>query len=243
VDVIEFLKGIAINLIWAILAWFAARIYVRARIRRRARELWPFHDFEHFMIIVARTEDAETGKYKRPQTGIGELRALALLAPSLDKASKKTDFQDVKTANELGTGLTGDLIVLGGPKNNELTRRLLAQPALAQLLGNVKLEQQGSAILWGDNSYEGNTDGDVVSDDYGLVVRMNSPFASHRTVVLLSGSHTYGVIAAAAWYAASERDRKSLPRSGSGFAALVRTEVFGHMVSEPQLVASVKFPN
>jgi hypothetical protein len=236
VDVIDFLKGIAVNLAWAILAWIAARLYIRARVRHRARELWPFHDFENFAIIVARTEDVETGKYKRPQPGLGELRALALLAPSLDKASKKTDFQDVKTANELGTGFTGDLIVLGGPKNNDLTRRILDH-----LPAELKLKQQGSSILWGADSYEGMTDGDVVSDDYGLIIRMNSPFASHRSVVVLSGSHTYGVIAAAAWYAASERDRKSLPRSGHSFAALVRSDVFGHMVSEPRLIASQIF--
>ena len=134
--------------------------FLRSRTVNRRR--WGLSSPDRVRICVSASPDVETGQYRRPSTGIGQAKALALIAPSLTRGWRNIDIQSVYFPQDLsGQELEADLILLGGPKTNQLTRWAL------DLLGDsLGVTQDGSVIEAGDTLYEGHTDADTVTVDY-----------------------------------------------------------------------------
>lgn len=157
---------------------------------------------EKLIICAGATGLEDTGEYKRPSTGIGELRALAIIAPSLNTAHKNIKFKNIIMANEvLGERINDDIILLGGPKHNRFAKKLL------ECIKELSIvEQDEYALKWQVKNQEDQMfawpDGNgKIHYDYGLIVRIENPFSSdNSTVYLFSGQHTYGVIAAAIYF-------------------------------------------
>lgn len=207
--------------------------YGRWLISRRlpARRMWRYRSGDKFTLIVASSAQVDTGKYVRPTTGIGQVRAMSLLVPSLARAYRKVDLEQVQlSAVTPGKDLEADLLVLGGAKNNAVTARLLDH------LPGLPFTSPDDVIVWEGTSYEGVTNGPNVVRDYGYVVRAPNPFAPGRRVVIVAGSHTFGTVAAARWLAKHGGDRK-LP---ADVAVLVESEVLndGH-VTAPKAIHQV----
>ena len=67
--------------------------------------------------------------------------------------------------------------------------------------------QENSCIIWNIGEKQEKFSGEItekqVVKDYGLIIRMENPFSSVKkkpSIVLLSGSHTYGTIAATKYF-------------------------------------------
>ena len=199
--------------------------------RLPARRMWRYADGDRLSLIVASSAQVDTGKYSRPTTGIGQVRAMSLLVPSLARAYRKVDLEQVRLSSLTpGKDLEADLLVLGGAKNNEITRKLLAG------IPGLPFSAPAEVISWSGTDYEGVVDGEMVTHDYGYVVRAPNPFAPSRRIVVIAGSHTYGVVAAARWLAESGAGRK-VP---ADVAVLVEAEVLGDgHVAVPKVVHQV----
>jgi hypothetical protein len=115
-----------------------------------------------------------------------------------------------------------DTVLVGGPKHNRFTRRVLThfgcqgegadrlartaacrgEPGVATGLG---LATEGNTICWFGDPHVGSvTDRDPDPDadgyngvDYGVVLRVPSPLNPSRRMVVVFGSQTFGVAAAA----------------------------------------------
>src|SRR5690606_481211 len=166
--------------------WLAARLPNRA--------LWKLSDPARLTVCVAESAAVDTGKYIRKATGIGQTRALAVIAPSLTRAYGRIDTRHIQLSEEpLGARAEGDLVCLGGTKNNVRTRDVIA--ALVEQ-GYEVPTMDGSSIRWPGSearpAYEARTEGGVVSKDYGLIIRAPNPFGSSSTVIVLAGASTYG---------------------------------------------------
>lgn len=199
--------------------------------RLPARRTWRYADGDKLTLVVASSAQVDTGKYSRPTTGIGQVRAMSLLVPSLARAYRKVDLEQVRlSARTPGKDLEADLLVLGGAKNNEITAKLLDR------LPGLPFTAPGEVIQWDGVDYEGATTGQDVVHDYGYVVRAPNPFAPGRRVVVIAGSHTFGTVAAARWLADHGGDR-DVP---ADVAVLVEAEVLadGH-VAFPKLIHQV----
>lgn len=193
-----------------------------------ARRLWRLHDYQDVVIVTSLSVSSDTGTYFRPATGLGQVRALATIAPSLMRTGNKTASRHLRFPEQCdGDHLCRDLILLGGPKNNDRTADFLEK------LNPEKLPtQSGSRISVPDfGELEGSVvDGDV-KYDYGLVIAVPNPFSRERRAILLSGSHTFGVEAAATWWVMKKGSRK---RFGSGaYAAVVGCTVRNNHITEP----------
>lgn len=165
--------------------------------RLPARRTWRFERAaDRLIMVVSSSAEVDTGQYTRPTTGVGQVRAMSLLVPRLVRAYRDVDLQQVSLSEGLpGRDLEADLLLLGGPKTNEVTGRALdALPALP-------LRVDGNVIAWGEERFEGRVLGDRVVSDFGYVVRAPSPFAPGRRIVVVAGSHTFGTVAAARWLA------------------------------------------
>jgi len=228
------LLGLAVNLIWVGLGTvgvFGVRFLLEVTPTRR---LWRLHDPRALVICASTSTRTDTGEYSRPATGIGQVRALAITTHSLHRGYRGLDTRNILLSDDQIHGrIENDVILLGGPKNNILTRRLLDKLRLQSLV-----DQSGSVISWlhGANRREfvPVTTDRVVTIDYGLVVRVRNPFSSSNTTAcLFSGGHTFGTIAAARYFTEALFRRS---RFGAGVArnyvAVVRCEIMdGHPIN------------
>ena len=215
--------GFLPGLLTSAVLWAGRRLRVRSSSRRR----WALTAPERMRICIAASPEVETGEYRRPSTGIGQAIALALIAPSISRGWRDIDIQSVYFPHELpGQDLESDLILLGGPKTNDLTRS-----ALDELGNRLGITQDGSAIIAGGQRFEGLTDADAVAHDYGLVIRTANPFSTKHRLIILSGSHTYGTVAAARFLVESPEAR----RAGE-LAVVVRSRVQSGHALRPEVV-------
>ncbi len=196
------------------------------------RALWRLSDPASLTVCVAESAAVDTGKYIRKSTGIGQVRALAVIAPSLTRAYGRIDTRHIQLASEaLGARAEGNLVCLGGVKNNARTRDIIE--ALAGQ-GFAVPTMDGSSICWpgGDGcvSYEAQAEQGIVLKDYGLVIRAPNPFGTGSTVIVLAGASTYGAVAAARYFVEQCKFRRGW------FAAVVCSQVRDEYVYPPAIV-------
>lgn len=209
-EIHSILDGVLSNVLWLPVGALLAYGWFLLQVRLPKRRLWQVQDPSCLVVCAATSTTTNTGVYHRPATGIGQVRALTLATRSLNQAySKQLDIKNILLSVEpLQERIENDLLILGGPKNNQIA---------AQFLHLISEEQPvtvtGSIINWrvdrvGDQwvnqgaiQYDGKAVDSKIVMDYGLIVRAKSPFTSRdRTVVLFFGSHTFGVVAAAKFF-------------------------------------------
>lgn len=174
-------------------------------------------------IVISTSAIVETGYGSRPMTGIGQVRALAALAPSLHAAYRRTiDHSHVfmsKDCDLTHSDHHGDLITLGGPKTNEVALALLN---LIELPPGYGVETRSDAthsenrrsdvIVWNgvDQLQSNNLDRKLV---HGLIIRCQNPLGKDGTLTMFIGSGTYGTEASALAIVQSRELRSSVMNS------------------------------
>lgn len=202
----------------------------RSVVTRRmpARRTFRFTSGSDLMTVVASSALIDTGTYHRPATGIGQVRAMSILSPVLARGYRDVDLERVRLSTEVGgTDLANDLLVLGGPKSNQV-----ADVLLKRLAPRLSFTVEGTIIKWAGRDYDGSATGGAVDHDFGYVVRASHPMHPHRRVVIVAGSHTYGTIAAARWLA----DQGGSHRLPADVSTLVETEVVWGHVGTPRVI-------
>jgi hypothetical protein len=231
------LHSVGVNLFSSGVALVLGLVASRAIMVISGRRLWQLSDPERVIVCVSESGAAQTGRYRRPATGIGQVRALAVVAPSLQRAYRKLDLSNVRlSTDQLADNREIDLISLGGGKNNEVTKDILE--CLSAKIG-LPAGSQGSAITWaaadGLIAYEAETEDGAVKTDYGLIVRAGSPFRSGRSVVVLAGASTFGTTAAARFFVEHCRSIRG------PFAAIVKAPVRDRHALEPEQVVLARY--
>jgi hypothetical protein len=234
-DVHSVLLNLLSNLIWvpvgALAAWLGYFIGVRLPHRR----LWRLADPTRLTVCASNSTNTNTGVYSRPSTGIGQVRALALALSSLYAAyRKKLDVRHILLSTDhIQDRMEDDLLILGGPKTNRVSAEFLNAIQYEQPVFQVKTviywrvhQRNGQWVDDGMLEYDGHAVNRKITQDYGLIVRMRSPFTSRaRTVILFSGSHTYGTLAAAKYFTESKDLRRLLKKKQQNLVALVSAQI------------------
>ncbi|GHO96584.1 hypothetical protein KSF_066320 [Reticulibacter mediterranei] len=209
-DIHSILVNILSNVLWLPVGVLLAYVGFWIQIRFPNRRLWQLQDPSRLVVCAASSTTTNTGVYRRPSTGIGQVRALIVATRSLTRAYRRQlDIQNILLSNEpLQERIEHDLLLLGGPENNEVAGKLLdllANEQPARMIGHMilwRIDYRGDQwVDQGALEYEGHAINRKVVMDYGLIVRVDNPFTSrHRTAILFAGSHTYGTIAAAKFF-------------------------------------------
>jgi hypothetical protein len=232
------------------------------------QRIWSFADETKVVVYIAESArkvvtktrapsgagngPSEQVSYVRSATGVGQVRALAAVAPSLRTAYRKLDLEKIRMASEgLGGDQKCDLITLGGVKNSAR----VTGAVLAEL--DRRFELHGSSnedwLSWRDdrgdvhdyeaegNTYERRDEGGQliqereIQRDYGLIIKAPNPWNTKTTVVIFAGASTYGTAAAATFFATQRRWRR--PKY---FEALVEVGVTGGHSGDPQCLHLTK---
>jgi hypothetical protein len=234
-DVHAVLINLLSNVVWLAVGACAAWVIYFVSVRLPRRRLWRLADPANLTVCASNSTNTNTGVYSRPSTGIGQVRALALAINSLYAAyRKKLDVRHILLSTDhVQDRMENDLLLLGGPKTNRVAAELFKaiqyeQPAL-QVKNTIYWRTRQRDGQWIDDGvleYEGHAVNRKVTQDYGLLIRMQSPFTSRsRTVILFSGSHTYGTVAAAKYFTESKDIRRLLRRKQQNLVALISTQV------------------
>lgn len=205
------------------------------------RRLWSLNDENKVVVYVAESARTDVTKlapsgvqpsggapiqvrYVRSATGVGQVRALAALAPSLRGAYRNLDLAKVRMAGEaLGGDQRCDLISLGGVKNNRITATLvegLDRDFELQALSGMdwvswrdRLGNERSYTAHGRSTLVEQADGTVVEQrditrDFGIMIKAPNPFDAKSTVIVFAGASTYGTTAAASYFVNQRRWRR-----------------------------------
>jgi hypothetical protein len=225
------LGSLSLDLLAALIVVTVTAIGARLFQLLPSRRLWRLSGRRELIVCAAQSTSSETGKYIRPATGIGQLRALATIAPSLSRAyGALSEANIVLGAAPPGSYHEANIVSLGGSKNNRMTADILHS---LREKGVPTPHSEASMLSWPPIStkrYEAETvDGEVVKD-YGLVLRARSPYRDKRTVIVLAGASTFGTVAAARYFV----ERCAFTRGD--FAAIVCADVRNAYVLVPTLV-------
>lgn len=260
---LDWLGDVSSNVVANAVAALVGALSVWVWRRTANRRIWSLSDERTVVLYVA--EDArevvtkgrsaddppslseDEVRYVRSATGIGQVRALAALAPSLRAAYRRLDLGVVRMAGE---GVAGDqqcdLISLGGAKNSQKAtgailrelsdRYVLASPSRDDWLTWVADDGSERRYHAQGATTERYADGSLIREDeircdYGLVVKAPNPWNPRATVIVLAGASTHGTAAAASFFVSQRRWRR--PKY---FTALVRVGVAGGHCGKPECV-------
>ncbi len=193
--------GIATSFIWFALGIMAVKFSRFYLLKNPVKRLWKINDPKKLIICASTSTKTDTGEYYRPATGIGQLRALGQIVESLGKTYNIRIQNILLSINQIQKQIENDIILLGGPKNNEITKLFLEKINSLDIV-----HQENSTIFWNKGKtsveYSGVTEDKKVVKDYGIAIRMKNPFDSSKQtyISLFSGSHTYGTIASAQYF-------------------------------------------
>jgi hypothetical protein len=212
------------NLIWLLIGVAAAYLLKYVSIIRPSKRLWQLKQPEKLIFCLS-TSIIDTGEHRRPSTGVGQVRALTYAITSLNKCYKNVNFKNVMLSEEqIKTNIENDLLLFGGPKTNQITKLFFEKFDYL----NIIHQADDSSIYWQKTNrvYRGEIINGVVLRDHALIIKIDNLFAykSGTKLILFSGSHTYGTIAAAQYFCEIlQKDKKIKPNTN--FAALLSCEV------------------
>lgn len=205
IGMIDFCKSIFIELSGSLASFILGVITMKIlsflREEKPIKNLWRISNEKELVIYASTSTNSYTGIYMRPSTGIGQVRALGHILESLGKAYDINVRNINLSINQIQDLIEKDLILLGGPKNNEISRLLIQKVTPIR-----KIIQTNEGIEWDNNDtferYTPIVENKKVKKDYGLVIRMLNPFDSHKKsfITLFSGCHTYGTVAASKYF-------------------------------------------
>ena len=241
----EFLIAVAAHFAWAAIGFAIIPISRLTLAIMPTRRLWRLSKPTDLIVCAATSAIVDTGEYPRPATGIGQLRALVLVAISLRRAYSAFNLRHVLLSNEpLQTRIENDLILLGGPETNAVTLRFMKE-----LKDRKIVWQENHVQYWLAESADATltpiVESRQVKVDFGLIVRMRNPFSrENRTVTIFSGTHTYGTSAAARYFTENLYHRirfRPWDRFRGSFATIVRCEVVDGYPTHLSVVKHVSF--
>lgn len=225
----ELFTSLVANVIWALLGVLGVYTYRVIFNILPTKRLWKLRDPKNLLICVATSTRTDTGKYLRPATGIGQVQALALIFPSLSSAYRDVQVKNILLSDEqMQSRIENDLIILGGPKNNQITRKLLDKLRDLQYLDQIEND-----IIWraqpNPKRFTPTVINGIVTRDYGIIVRMENPFSpDNNTVCLFSGGHTYGTVAAAKYFVSNLYNQSRFRKNhGKNFVMVIGCDVIG----------------
>lgn len=225
----DIIVNLIANSIWAFLGVISVYIYRLLFSILPTRRLWRIKNPNELIICVSTSENTDTGEYNRPATGIGQVQALAYIFPSLNSAYSGIQIRNILLSEEsLKDGMEKDLIVLGGPKNNQITRKILDKIRHLHCINQTE-----NGIFWlaqpQPQLFKPEIINKIVVKDYGIILRMKNPCSRSKntngnTICLFSGCHTYGTIAAARCFV-EDIDRGLINKYKDNFIMVVSCNV------------------
>jgi len=206
-------------------------------------QLWhPFLNSE-FKVVISHYSNQKFKDQGYQSTGFreqggfmayGDAMATATLQAFFESAGI-TKFSIVSDENIQGDDLKNNLILIGGPIANVITKQVMEK-----VNTSFKFEGKDGAIKDSvtKRNYIPNFDRqpNEQSIDYSLVIFTYNPFDPTKKVIIIAGSLAFGTWAGAR-YLISRLSKKLAPKGRTNFECLLETDV---MFETPQAIRTIQ---
>lgn len=181
--------------------------FYNKRNKQKFKKIFSKKSSDKYYIAVTAFEPTTLDLYYRPKTGYGELISLANISKSIaycDNYDKLISFVYLSSENSFSAHLFDEnLIVIGGSTHNRVMRffktkisNLLRVKIYDEYSGRIKSSADFCLIDYEGNKYKSVVDNHIITKDYGLVTKIPNPINKQRTLILIDGLHTFGLVAA-----------------------------------------------
>ena len=178
-----------------------AAIYAVGRIRWRRPVGFSTRGPVDVVLATSTSDESRSkGLIRKPATGLGQVRGIAIVSSYLARSYRRKPVR-VHLSTDLSR-LDGDLVSLGGPLNNIVTRRMLEVVNRKGPVLEFDEEAVNVRIVEGPSPDPIDlrlSDARVPDMDVAVVIAMPNPFSNdtQRRAVMCFGLTTYGTAAAA----------------------------------------------
>jgi hypothetical protein len=219
-------KDLAKYIVAAAAGWLLK--FVRDRWRtRHARRFWrPFLSAD-LRVVVGRFDSKEFLAFEQSGLmGCGDAYALAELQRYLGQIGA-SQIQTVFAGHDYDAGvLQHTLISLGGPDANAVTRELVKKIDSSMKFGDPRINEIAIRDTTSNRSYApDNLDEDGSGTDYGLILRVPSPYIPGKEVMIMAGSFGQGTLAAVRYLSSQEFLKLPVSKKEGTLECLVKTDV------------------
>jgi hypothetical protein len=167
---------------------------------RFARKILAFQPAEHIDVVITTTATHQNSRgVRRATTGIGQVAGIAAFARSLNHFYRRKPLK-VHMSVRVTNRLDHDLLLLGGPQNNGLSRVFLEHVRASHQDIPIVFDDEQFSVQVGDfqiTGFEPKIEDGVPVEDLALIMFERNPFAPEwRRAILCSGFTSYGTGAA-----------------------------------------------
>lgn len=231
---VNLISGLIAGIITSVSAYF----YLRAQRLVQARRLWRFYDARSLRVIASTSQTERPGHAAtRPGTGVGQLRAIAVLSPSIIRGygAALTAEMIRLSVDAAPDDLKGDVVLLGGPRTNPHTARAFSHLSPRAFMADAPragtADGVDSRVHWAedDGTVTVFDTADEGSEAYGLIVRSENTVdgLGPGRLWIIAGSSTFGTQAAAEWVALNQSTVRHWKRN---FCTVVRATTIGQPI-------------
>jgi hypothetical protein len=222
------LIDIGINLIAALIGFWIGWAWqrVRGEIRsRKARHFWrPF--VQGALRIIVGHHSEFTSFEQSGFLGVGSAMALAELRTHLEQTGLH-DFTISYTNQVDGDSLKGNLILIGGPDANAISKEVSERINTTLRFGNparyeIAIYDSATNRIYAPST---KTDSGEIIKDYGLIFKTTNPFSPNKQILLIAGSFGYGTWAGVRFALSKPFIENSLVSQGKPIECLIETDV------------------
>jgi hypothetical protein len=209
-----------------------AKFHRWRELQRPGHRVWRLHRGAAVSIVTADGPEPDPTEYTITVYP-AEYAAATEIAHYLG-SELRCDVERICTSNEFPDdhAITGNLVLIGGPVHNRLTRLMLERTKVPFHFEEYTLVNDQSG-----ERFDAEIKDDVIVSDVALVVVTDNPFNSTNRVVMVAGCRTYGCIAGARQLIHPAVLRISRKVENSSYF-VVRSEVLGRYVSEAKVLTT-----
>lgn len=233
------------SVIWVFFGFFANRLRKYISLIYPSKRLWQLKQPENFIMCIANSTITDTGSYYRPATGIGQVKAVAALTVSIKNTYKQTHIDYIyMSTDQLHNKIENDLILIGGTKNNSISKSYL------ELMKDEQpLQMDLNEFVWSNKDedieiFAGKTVDKEVVYDYGVIMRTYNPFSDNKatTAILIAGSHTFGTVAASRYFIENIIKNKSIVEKDN-FVVLIGCSIINNQATNIKVIKKYSWNN
>jgi hypothetical protein len=183
-----------------------AILFIWISKQKPVKKLLNFQEKEPLDIIVTTSNQSENKiglKVVRPTTGIGQVQGISFAARTLGRFYKRKEIFTHMSTN-IPERLSKDLLLIGGPAKNQVTKRFLTNFQTKFSNINFTYDDIDCKLTLDDYVLDENCfrleDPSKIEKDVGLLILWDNPFYTNRRAILCSGMTSFGTSAVANWF-------------------------------------------
>jgi hypothetical protein len=167
------------------------------------KDIWFPNDVGTIHVITS-TEPDRRKEFSSPDSqnymfleSLGDKDSLLEIMNFLNRNYRNVNIQMYAADEFPRSNIEDNLVIIGGPGDDEGDGNPICKIMMEKMKLKISYSEDCETLLYNSNDFTANYDGNRMKLDYGYFARFPNPFNNQKSVILVNGIHTYGVLGAA----------------------------------------------